>query len=338
MLVSPAALKALGPDFAFKAVGAGPYKVVSWTKNSELVLERFDRYWRGPAAIARIVFRPIQDEAVRLANLNAGTVQLIDGVPPQAVAELKADPSVTLKDRPGIGFSAFSFNTKQPPFNDVRVRQAFSHAVDLETVLRVAYFGQGVVAAGAIAPTVTWAYDDSLQAPQTDLEAAAKLLTEAGVVLPVPVVITASNAPVQVRIAEIIQAQANTAGFAVTIEQVDPTSLITLLRKGEFDLCFSPWSSRSDPDGNMFGWFTKGGPQNFSGYDSDEVDGILQKARTSEVQADRAELYRQAQRRISQNAPMLFVMFPKTIQASAAALDWEQYPDGSFRLQFTRFE
>ena len=53
----------------------------------------------------------------------------------------------------------------------------------------------------------------------------------------------------------------------------------------------------------MFGWFTKGGPQNFSGYDSDEVDGIPQKARTSEMQADRAELYRQAQRRIAQDAP-----------------------------------
>lgn len=277
MLASPAALKALGPDFALKAVGAGPYKVVSWTKNSELVLERFDGYWRGPAPIARIVFRPIQNEAVRHANLKAGTVQLIDGVPPQAVAELKADPSVHFKDRPGLGFSAFSFNTRQPPFNDVRVRQAFNHTVELETVLRVAYFGQGVVAAGAIAPTVTWAYDDSLRAPKADLQAAAKLLTEAGVVLSVPVAITVTNAPVHVRIAEIIQAQASSAGFAVTIEQVDATNLITVLREGEFDICFSPWSGRSDPDGNMFGWFTNGGPQNFSGYDSDEVDGILQK-------------------------------------------------------------
>lgn len=337
MLVSPAALKAMGPDFAFKAVGAGPYRVVSWTKNSELVLERFDGYWRGPAPIPRIIFRPIQDEAVRLANLTAGTVQLIDGVPPQAVGELEADTSITLKHRPGLGFSAFSFNTRQPPFNDVRVRQAFSQAVDLETILRVAYFGQGVIAGGAIAPSVAWAHDDSLQVPNANLQAAGKLMAEAGATLPVPVIITVTNAPIQVRIAEIVQAQATAAGFAVTIQQVDPTSLITVLRNGEFDLCFSPWSGRSDPDGNMFGWFTKGGPQNFSGYDSDEVSGMLQEARATGEQAGRAVLYRQAQKRIAEDAPMLFVMFPKTIQASVASLDWEQHADGSFRLQFADF-
>ena len=274
---------------------------------------------------------------MRLANLRAGTVQLIDGVPPQSVGDLSGDPAVTLKHQPGLGFSAFSFNTRQPPFNDIRVRNAFARAVDSATVLRVAYFGQGKVSAGAISPSVGWAFDASLQAPQTDPVAAAQLLADAGVTLPVPVTITVTNAPLQVRVAEVLQAQAQAAGFAVTIQQVDPTSLITVLRKGAFDLCFSPWSGRSDPDGNMFGWFTKGGPQNFSGYDSAKVTGLLQQARAGADQASRADLYRQAQKQIATDVPLLFLVFPETIQASDASLKWDQYPDGAFRLHDARF-
>jgi peptide/nickel transport system substrate-binding protein len=71
MLVSPTAVAALGANFATQAVGAGPYKVLSWTKNAELVVERFDDYWRGQAPIRRIVFRPISDETVRLTNLRS---------------------------------------------------------------------------------------------------------------------------------------------------------------------------------------------------------------------------------------------------------------------------
>jgi peptide/nickel transport system substrate-binding protein len=335
MLISPTALAALGPEFAFRAVGAGPFRVVSWTKNSDLVLERFDGYWRGPSALQKVVFRPIPDEAARLANLKAGTVQLIDGVPPQAVAALAEDQGITLRHRPSLGFAAFSFNTRQAPFNDLRLRQAFARAVDPETVLKVAYFGQGVVARSAISPSVPWAHAADLHARKSDPAAVSALLEEAGA--PVPVTLTVTNAPQQVRIAQVIQAQAQAAGFAVTIAQVDPTSLITVLRKGEFDLCFSPWSGRSDPDGNMFGWFTKDGPQNFSGYDSPEVTLMLQQARAAEDQTTRADLYLRAQDRIATDLPLLFLAFPEILQASTADLSWQQYADGAFRLHFAQF-
>ena len=337
MMVSPAALKSLGPDFATRAVGAGPYKVVSWTKNSELVLEAFDGYWRGAPPIKRVVFRPIADETVRLTNLRSGTVQLIDGVPPQAVAQVGREGSLTLKQSPGLGFNAFSFNTTRPPFDDAKVRRAFSMAVNPQIVQRTVYFGTGSVSYGPIPPSIGWAYDKGLQPPRGDMAAAKKLLAEAGKTEPVPVTITVTNSPVQVRTAEIMQAQANQAGFKVEIKQIDPTSLITVLRQKEFDLCMSPWSGRSDPDGNMFNYFTKTGSNNFAGYKSDTVDELLQKARTTSGEEARAPLYRQAQEQIAEDAPMLFLTFPATLQASIKGLDWTQYPDGALRLQFAKF-
>jgi peptide/nickel transport system substrate-binding protein len=156
------------------------------------------------------------------------------------------------------------------------------------------------------------------------------------VTAPVPVTVTVTNSPAQVRTAEVIQAQANAAGFKVEVRQIDATSLITVLRQKEFDLCMSPWSGRSDPDGNLFNYFTKTGPNNFMGYGSDAVTGLLERARSAADQAERARLYREAEERIAADAPMLFLTFPATLQASVKALDWVQYPDGAFRLQFAK--
>jgi peptide/nickel transport system substrate-binding protein len=338
MMVSPTAVKTLGADFATRAVGAGPYRLVSWTKNSELVLERFAGYWRGPAPIERIVFRPIADETVRLTNLRSGTVQLVDAVPAQTVGQLGREPTVTLKQAPGLGFNAFSFNTTRPPFNDVRVRQAFTTAIDKQAILRVVYFGTGSVAQGAIPPSMGWVHDAAFTPYKASAEAARKLLTEAGVTTPVPVTITVTNSPAQVRTAEVMQAQANQAGFKVEIKQIDSTSLITVLRQKDFDLCMSPWSGRSDPDGNLYNYLTKTGPNNFMGYQSDKVTDLLEKARSAPAQADRAKLYREAETQIAADAPMLFLTFPATLQASTKALTWLQYPDGAFRLQFAKFQ
>jgi peptide/nickel transport system substrate-binding protein len=336
MMVSPTAVKALGADFSTKAVGAGPYKFVSWTKNSELVLERFPGYWRGPAPIERLVFRPIPDETVRLANLRSGTVQLVDSVPAQTVAQLSREPSVTLKQISGIGFNAFSFNCTRAPFDNPAVRRAFVTAVDPQTVLRAVYFGTGAVAHGPLPPAIAWAYDRNFAPYRPSADGAKKLLADAGIRAPVPVTITVTNSPAQVRTAEILQAQANLAGFKVEVKQIDSTSLITVLRQKDFDLCMSPWSGRTDPDGNMFNYFTKTGPNNFAGYQSDKVTGLLEKARTLTAEAERAAIYREAQTQIAEDAPMLFLAFPATLQASVKALDWVQYPDGNFQLQFAK--
>ena len=337
-MVSPTALKRLGPDFATKAVGAGPYKVVSWTKNSELVLERFAGYWRGPVPIERVVFRPIADETVRLTNLRSGTVQLVDAVPAQTVGTLSREAGITLKQASGLGFNAFSFNTTKAPFNNIRVRQAFTSAIDKQAILRAVYFGTGSVAYGAIPPSMGWVHDANFAPYKMNVEAARKLLAEAGVATPVPVTITVTNSPAQVRTAEVLQAQANQAGFKVDIKQIDATSLITVLRQKDFDLCMSPWSGRTDPDGNMYNYFTKTGPNNFMGYQSDKVTDLLEKARGTPQQADRAKLYREAEAQLAADAPILFLTFPATLQASTKSLSWLQYPDGAFRLQFAKFQ
>lgn len=337
LLVSPTAVRSMGAAFASHPVGAGPYKMVRWTKNAEIELERFDGYWRGPAAIPRVVFRPFPDDTVRLTNLRASAVQLIDSVPPQSVAEITRQSGFVVKNGPGLGFMAFSFNATRPPFSDARLRRAFTLAVDRNVVRRVAYSDTGTVAYGGIPPLVAWAYDGDFKPMLPDMDAARRLIGETGASLPIPVSVTVPNSPVLVRIAEILQAQAAQVGFKVEIRRIDFASLISVLRQRDFDLASSPWSGRSDPDGNLFAYFTADGPNNFAGYSSAEVTGLLEQARQELDQGRRAQLYRRAEALIAADAPVLFLMFPAMIQASSADLEWTAYPDGALHLQFARW-
>lgn len=205
-----------------------------------------------------------------------------------------------------------------------------------QPLLTSLYFNTGSPAHGPIPPSIGWAHDVNFKPNKLDRDGAKKLLVDAGHAAPVPVTITVTNSPLQVRIAETLQSQANQAGFKVEIRQIDATSLITVLRQRDFDLCMSPWSGRSDPDGNMFNHFTKTAPNNFAGWRSDAVNDLLVKARSVFDPAERAALYRKAEEGVAAEQPMLFVHFDATIQAASTKLDWTQYADGAFRLQFAK--
>ena len=333
MMVSPTAVQKLGADFATHAVGAGPWKYASWTKNSQLVLEAFPGYWQGAKQpFQRLVYHSLPDETARLANLRSGTLQLIDSVPPQAIAALEKEGAVRVSQIPSLGFNAFALNCTRAPFADKRVRQAFLAAVDPTVMQKIVFFDTGRVSHGPLSPAVAWAFDPAATGIPHDPARSKALLQQAGVASPLPVSITVTNSPQLVRIAQIMQAQAGQAGFRVEVKQIDPTSLITVLRQRDFDLCMAPWSGRYDPDGNMFNYFTKDGANNFAGYDGGAINQTLIKARSVSDQAQRAMLYREAQTTVMDDAPMLFLHFDAILQASTAKLRWTQYPDAVFRL------
>ena len=339
IMVSPTAVEEMGEDFATAAVGAGPFEVVSWTKNDQLQLERFDDYWReGQPLLDTVTVRPIPDETVRLANLRSGTIQLIDSVPAQSFAQLEADADIDTYETSGLGFNAFSLNVTAEPFDDPVVRRALMRAVDPEIVQRIVFFDTGSVASGPIPPSMEWAHDPDFDPHAFDPEGARAMLAEAGYSEPIPFEITVINSPALIRMAEIIQSQASEAGFAPSIEQIDGASLITVLRARDFDMSWSPWSGRPDPDGNMFNYFTIDGPNNFPGYENAEVDAMLREARTATDEAERGQLYRDAEAQIAEDAPLLFMHFDAPLQASSEGFTFEQQPDGSFRLNAAGFE
>ena len=167
------------PGFIAKPVGAGPFRFVRGALNSEIVLERYDGYWAGPAKLRQVVFRMMPEPSARIAALLAGEVQVVQEVPPDLVDRLKASPNVQVKTAEGTRSYEIEFNAKAEPFSDVRVRRAVNYAIDWDPILRDIYRGYATRLSTAFLPS-GFGYDPSLRPYAYDPAKARQLLNEAG--------------------------------------------------------------------------------------------------------------------------------------------------------------
>src|SRR5690606_20810781 len=118
-----------------RASGTGPYSIVSWKKDQEIVLERNDDYWGAKGNTRRSVYRPIPEAAARVPALVAGDVDVISRIPSADVARLEKEPGISVTKTPSVGMQQFRFNVTKKPYDDVRVRQAISHAIDRRAIV-----------------------------------------------------------------------------------------------------------------------------------------------------------------------------------------------------------
>ncbi len=177
------------------AMGTGPYKLTSFTNGEGMTLERNESYWGKKPAYKNVVVKVITNDATREAALLSGDIDLMENVPPDDVARLKANPKTTVYSRPAdrvvfllpnVGadkLAAFTDASGKPldvnPMRDVRVRQALSLAVDRNTLVQRVLSGQGEPTNQLVPDGFTgWIKD--LAVPKPDPQGARKLLAEAG--------------------------------------------------------------------------------------------------------------------------------------------------------------
>ena len=180
LMLSPKHTNAMGKEaIATKPNGTGPFKLVSWSKNDQLVLEAYDGYWRGAPKVKKITVRPILEDAARIAALQTGEVDLIGPIPHARIEELKRNDKLVIKTIAAPRIFHVTIDVRKPPFDNVKVRQALNYAVDVNAILKSLYFGHGtrlatVVDKGALG------YDPSVQPYPYDPAKARALLAEAG--------------------------------------------------------------------------------------------------------------------------------------------------------------
>jgi peptide/nickel transport system substrate-binding protein len=180
LMLSPKHTAAAGKEaIATKPNGTGPFKLVSWAKNEQMVLEANERYWRGAPKVKRIVVRPILEDAARIAALQAGEVDLIAPVPHARVAELRRNDKLVIKTIPAPRIFHVTIDVRKPPFDNVKVRQALNQAVDVNAILRSLYFGHGTRLATVVDKNAL-GYDASVPPYPFDPNRARALLAEAG--------------------------------------------------------------------------------------------------------------------------------------------------------------
>jgi peptide/nickel transport system substrate-binding protein len=314
-IVSPTAVRKHGENYALTPVGTGPFKYAAWDRGQRVVLEKNPSYWRYPVKLDRVVYRPIVEDQARLTELLTGALDLIVGTPPDFVGQLETNPRITLLKQVGAHVWYLGINNQKKPFDDKRVRQALNYAVNKEAIVRDVLKGTGSLSAGPVLPQ-TWGADPGLKPYPYDPERARKLLAEAGypngfsTTLWTPESGSGMQSPVAM--STVIQSNLKAVGVTVTMQTMEWGAFLAKLRSKEQDLFALSWmAGNEDPDMVMYpllhsSQWTPTGP-NRALYKNEKFDELLHQARLTTDQSKRAELYRQAQRLVIDDAPWIFV-------------------------------
>jgi len=336
LIVSPAAVKEHGDEFGRHPSGTGPFKFVEWISNQRVVVERNADYWDGAPELEAVVFRPITDANTRTAEMLSGGIDVMVEVPPVSLSEFEG-PGFTVHEQAGPHVWFLILNAKEGPFADKRVRQAANYAIDKKAIVNDILEGTAEVAAGPTPPAFAWAYNDSLEPYPHDPDKVRALLAEAGVgdgtELTFYVTEGGSGMLDPVPMGTKIQADLEAVGFDVAIETFEWNTFLGKVNpglEGKADMAEMAWMT-NDPDTLPFltlrteAWPDAGG-FNSGYYSNPEVDKLLERARRSTDQAERARLYKEMQEIVREDAPWVFVA------------NWKQNAVTSDRVENFRLE
>ena len=341
MIVSPKAAQEAGDKFGTKPVCSGPFRFVERVAQDRIVLERYPNYWnKGEIHLDKIVYVPIPDATVRLANLKSGQFDFIERVQPSDIPSLKTDSRFKIARITEIGYQGITVNVgksdlaqKNPIGKDPRVREAFELSLDRQGIVDVAMDGEADIGNQWVAPTNSF-YAKNAPIPKRDIARAKALLAEAGVPNPSFTLMTPTNTD-QLKLAQIVQAMAKEAGFDVKIQQTEFATSLNMADKGDFEAYVLAWSGRADPDGNIFSFAACKQPLNYSGNCKPDLDELLTKSRTTLDPAERKKIYEQiATILIGKDRPDIYLFHRHWLWAYTTKLSgFRTIPDGLVRVQ-----
>ena len=282
------ATEAAGDQFGLDpsvTVGTGPFRLTDWTINDQLVLTRYEDYWKGPSELPGVVIRIVPDTETQRMMFESGELDVVDlDYLPDAVDDFTTRYPDQIVSGPRVGTTYFTMNQNIEPFQDVRVRKAVQMAIDRQAILDAIYGGRGQVENG-IYPHGLYGFNSSLPEITYDPEEAKALLAEAGYAngfeMQIAADSSASDATNQAL--EIIQAQLGEIGIQAEIQNMDESTWLATRNSGEMGSFMSTWTADyNDPDNFIYTFF--GTPENTKlrslNYSDTEVMERVQKART----------------------------------------------------------
>lgn len=318
-MVSPAAIEKFGKDLARNVAGAGPYKLKEWQKDNFLTMERFDGFWNKAANPPRtprldsFTFRPIVEPSVMIANLKTRSIDVAAAIQPVDYDSVKSASGVVAVEREPSSSVRMYINVNRGPTSDLRVRQAISMAIDRAAIGAAVYFGLGKPAASVFSPT-NWMYPKDRAIPKQDIAGAKAKLNEAGSPnITLDMVLPASE-PYR-SISQVLQASLQQAGITVNIKQLESSQFLEALKAREGHLALDAIGNRSDPDGFVSGNYKATSAFNFAGFNDPQFEKALADALLLTDQEQRRKLYQQAEQRLLDEVPTVFLYNPPGLYA-----------------------
>ncbi|WP_300458168.1 ABC transporter substrate-binding protein [Desulfobacula sp.] len=308
-------LKAGTPDeFDQKPVGTGPFVFVSYQKDSTIRYIAFDKYWKGRAKIDKLVFSITPDASVRYAKLKAGEAHLMPYPNPADIKAMKKDASIQLMEQEGLNVGYLAFNVTVKEFENVKVRQALSMAINKQAIIDAVFQDSGKIAKNPIPPTI-WSYNDKVKDYPYDVAGAKKLLAEAGYpngfetdIWAMPV--QRPYNPNARRMAEIIQEDWSKVGVKAKIISYEWGEYLKRSMNGEHSTVLLGWTGdNGDPDNFLAVLLgcDAVGASNRAQWCYKPFDDLLMKAKQVSDIKERTKLYEQAQVIFKEQAPWVTI-------------------------------
>ncbi len=312
-ILSPKAMAEYKDQIGLHPVGTGPFKFVSWVKDDQIVLERNDAYWGGKPKLQKIVLKSIPEPSARLMALQSGTIDIADDLDPDSIALVKKNPNLSVIERPSVNIGYIALNTEKPALKDPRVRQAISHAIDKDTLIKTIFQGLAIPAKNPFPPSI-WGYNDKIQPYEYSPDKAKKLLAEAKFPLDTELELWAmpvsrAYMPEPVKTAELIQAYLAEVGIKTRIVRQEWGTYLNKVSNGEYDMCMFGWlGGNADPDNFLYGLLSADtaktpGAANVSLWKNAEFTELCLKAQKTFDKAERTKYYLKAQEIFHAEAP-----------------------------------
>ena len=344
--------------FIGSPIGTGPFKFVSAQPGlTEVVLERFDDYYGGaldlepvgPACVSTAIFRVIPEASTRVAALLAGEVDIIAAVPPSLVETLAQTPGIQVKSAPGTQPKWMEMNVTEPPFDDLRVRQALNYAVDKQLIIDEIFGGRAVALPGPLSPFNNYV-NKSLEPYPYDPDKALSLLAEAGYsdsdedgILDKngePFAFTMDTLEIQRELAQVVAGLFREIGIDASVRVWDYGVVKPQLLNCERTAFLDDWGdSAFDPVGHFEAkWHSlvEGAPYgrgNFSCYSNERVDELIEQGETTADTNERQTIYDEAQQIVYDDAPAVFLILPEEAEAASDRVqNWEPASDSRINL------
>ena len=300
--------EAKGINFARNPCGTGAYKMKEWRSGDQLVLERFDDYWNGPAPIKTVIYKLIPDTASGAIALEDGSIDFYQ--PAHSDYQyLDTVDNLSSVTNPGIGVHHIIFNVTDGIFTDKRLRQAVAYALNRQDIIIGGCEGHAELA-NMLCPTSIFGYDKEGKWYSQDLKKAKELMAEAGYPNGFDVVFRMNSSDTYMKPAEVVQDQLRQIGINVTFDKMERSTYLDLVA-GKRQFIISLYMINAtvrDADfvlnrrvhGSMIG-----GGNNYAGYNNLNVNKWIEEARQESDPAKRMEIYRKVYAQLKEDIPYI---------------------------------
>jgi len=301
-------------------IGCGPFVFREWKSDQFIILDRFERYWEGPPNYKKYALRVIPDLLTQEMEFYAGTIDSY-GVQPHQVKRLKDDPRFQSFSGLSFGYTYIGYNMRRPPFNDRRVRQALSMAIDVNKIIKFVLYNQGERITGPFVEQTDY-YDHNIKPVPYDPQGALKLLAEAGWKPNAEgwlerngqrlqfTLITNSGNDIRKAILAIAQDAWKQIGIDVRTDLLEWSVFIQeRVNKLDFDALVLGWSMGIEPDLYQIWHSSQTGPNqlNFVGFKNKAADELIIKIRQEYNHAKQVQYCHQLHKIIAYEQPYTFL-------------------------------